>query len=77
MAIADVIHDHMIDIMDEITENYMQRLINPRIEEICIKMFAEMHNAISQLDWGIEHCTIEQSRAAVENTFLQRRITFE
>ena len=77
MTIADVVHDHMLDIMDEIVENYTERLLNPRIKEICLELFTEMHNAISRLDWGIEHCSKQQSRTAIENTFLQREIRFE
>jgi hypothetical protein len=52
MTISDVVCDHMVDMMEEIAENYMDRLESPVIREKLDRLFTEMHQAISSLEFG-------------------------
>jgi len=66
MTISDVVCDHMVDMMEEIAENYMDRLESPVIREKLDRLFTEMHQAISSLEFGTPVSRAESKKAAVD-----------
>jgi hypothetical protein len=50
MTISDAIHDHMMNLLDEVVEWHADRLESPRYRDTFLRVLATMHNAVIKLD---------------------------